>query len=281
MAFVSRAQCLLVVLVLPAAAPLACSTGDNDEASAADSSTSPITTVGTETSAATDPTPTTSSATTTPDGTTTDPSTTSTTTDTPTTTDPTTDTTTDSGGSDETGPICDPGMPNCVCDDGACAEGYVCIMGVCGPGLECPGDVEPNESEDTPIELGNISDDDDDFLAQTGVLSGATDVDWYHLHGADTLGHVSEPTLTILAGMQRSCVFLQCDEGGVALTTITCPEGTDVAITPQLRPGCCGTATFTIKDFGCPGQDDSLEMWIRLDKPAVDMCSDYDFQFHF
>jgi len=258
MAFASRAQCLVVALALPAAVLLACSIGDNDDASAADGPSAPITTaVSSETGAATDPNTTTDAPTTTPDGTTTaDPSTTSTTTDAP-----TTDAPTDASGSDETGPICDPGAPNC---------------------LVCPGDVEPpDESEDNAVELGNISDDDDDFLAQAGVLAGATDVDWFHLHGADTFGHVSEPTLTILGGMQRSCVFLQCDEGGVALTKITCPEGTDLAITPQLRPGCCGTATFTIKDFGCPGQDESLEMWIRLDKPAIDMCSDYDFQFHF
>lgn len=280
MAFVSRAHCLVVVLASSAAVPLGCSTGDNDDASTADGPSSPVTTVASgETGPATDPTTTTDAPTTTPDGTTTaDPSTTSTTTDAPTTT----DATTDSGGSDETGPICEPGAPNCVCDEGACAEGYVCIMGVCGDGLVCPGDVEPpNESEENAVELGNITDDDDDFLAQAGVLAGATDVDWFHLHGADTFGHVSEPTLTILGGMQRSCVFLQCDEGGVALTTITCPKGTDVAITPQLRPGCCGTASFSITDFGCPGQDDSLEMWIRLDKPASDVCSEYDFQFHF
>jgi len=279
MAFVSRAQCLVVALALPAAVLLACSTVDNDDASAADGTSAPLTTGNSsETGAATDPTTTTDAPTTTPDGTTTaDPSTTSTTTDAP-----TTDAPTDSSGSDETGPICEPGAPNCVCDDGACVEGYVCIMGVCGDGLVCPGDVEPpDESEDNAVELGNISDDDDDFLAQAGVLAGATDVDWFHLHGADTFGHVSEPTLTILGGMQRSCVFLQCDEGGVALTSITCPKGTDIAITPQLRPGCCGTATFSITDFGCPGQDESLEMWIRLDKPAVDACSEYDFQFHF
>ena len=277
MVFRSRAHCLAVVLASPALS-LACSAGDNDDTTAATSS--PVITVSSsETGATTDPTPTTGS------GTTADPSTTSATTEQPTTTDPTTDPTTstaDTGSSDDTGPICDPGAPNCVCDDGACVEGYVCIMDVCSAGLECPGDVaRPNESEDTPVELGNISDDDDDFLAQAGVLAGASDVDWFHLHGADTALHVSEPTLTILGGVQRSCVFLQCDEGGVALTSITCPEGTDLAITPQLRPGCCGAATFTIKDFGCPGQDDSLEMWIRLDKLAVDMCSDYDFQFHF
>ena len=93
--------------------------------------------------------------------------------------------------------------------------------------------------------------------------------------------HVAEPTVTVLNGQHRNCIFLECDAGGVSQTTIECPDGTDFAISPKLRPGCCGAATFTIKKFGCPGQDESLQMWLRVDKPAADVCSDYNVQLHF
>ena len=273
MAFVTRAHCLAVLAALaaPALLQVACGTGDSDTGGAESTGT---TVNDSGTTGDSNSTPTTEPATT--DGTTTaDPSTTS-------TTSTTADDTDDTTGSAETGPICDVGTPNCACDDGNCVDGYVCVMGVCAEGLDCPADVEPpGESEDTPVELGDISDDDSDFFDQSGVLAGATDVDWYHLHGADTFGHIAEPTATIVSGIQRNCLFLECDNGGVALTAITCPAGSDFAISPKLRPGCCGAATFTIKDFGCPGQDESLQMWLRVDKPAADICSDYEVKLHF
>jgi len=273
----------LATPVLPALL-VACTPDDGDD-TAADGDESPVTTMTTGATAgdSSGPAPTTEPATT-DEPTTADPSTTTTTTTTSTSTtdEPTTDPTTDTTGGDETGPICDPGMPGCVCDGGDCVDGYVCINDVCAEGLDCPADIEPAvDSEDTPVELGDISDDDDDFFDQSGVLSGASDVDWYRLHGADTFGHVAEPTAMILSGQQRNCLFLQCDEGGVALTKVTCPAGTDFAISPKLRPGCCGSASFTIKEINCPGQDESLQMWLRVDKPAADVCSDYNVKLHF
>lgn len=264
---------------------VACSAGDNDDmggtdlplttgdttAPATDATASDATTTTGDASTTTgEPLPTTS------DGTTSGTSTTSVD---PTTGDPSTD---DTGSSDDTGPICEPGQPNCVCDDDFCVDGYVCDTGICIPVLnECDGDVEsPGESEDTPIELGDITDDDDEFLDEMGILSGATDVDWFHYHGADTFGYVAEPTVTLVSGTQRTCQFLVC-EAGVALTTVECPAGTDFAISPKLKPGCCGAASFVIKDFGCPGNDDSLDIWLRVDKAPEDACYDYNVRLHF
>lgn len=190
--------------------------------------------------------------------------------------------TSDTGSGDETGPICDPGMPNCVCDNGTCIEGYVCQDDVCGVGLECPDDVEPPaDNEDTPIDLGDITDNDDDFFDQSGVLSGTSDADWYSFHGKDTLGYVAEATFTLVGGTQRNCLFLECDEGGVAQTGVECPGGSDFAISPKLRPGCCSAASFQIKDLNCPGNDESVKAWVRIDKAAADSCSPYEFKIHF
>lgn len=260
----------------------ACSAGDNDEVGATEP---PITTVE-ATNATTTAEPTTTTLDETSSSSTTDvptPTTSGTTESADTSTSSVDPTTGDTGSSDDTGPICDPGQPNCVCDGDICVEGYVCIAGVCtAAGLDCPADVEPpGESEANPVELGNITDDDDEFFDETSVLSGSGDVDWYHYHGADVILHTAEPTLTLVAGMPRVCQFIVCDEGGAALTTVTCPAGTDFAISPTLRPGCCGAKTFTIKDFGCPGNDDSVEVWLRIDKAPVDMCYDYNFKVHF
>lgn len=194
------------------------------------------------------------------------------------------DTTSSTTGDESTGPICDPGQPNCVCDNGLCIDGYVCMGGSCMEAMVCDGDVEvPGEAEDMPTPLDDISDDDDEFHQVPGVLSGAMDTDWYRYHGADTFGHTAEPTielLTMSAGM-RVCQFIECDAGGVALTKLTCPDGTKFAISGDLRPGCCHSAGFTISDFDCDGQDESVQVFLRLDMPADDICVDYEFKTHF
>ncbi len=192
------------------------------------------------------------------------------------------DTTTTSD--ESTGPICDPGQPNCVCDNGLCIDGYVCMGGSCMATMVCDGDGEvPGEAEDQPTPLDDISDDDDEFHQVPGVLSGAMDTDWYRYHGSDIVLHTAEPTvelLTMSAGM-RVCQFIECDAGGVALTKLTCPDGTKFAISGNLRPGCCHSAGFTISDFDCDGQDESVQVFLRLDMPAEDTCVDYEFKTHF
>ena len=135
----SRPRFILAVALLAA-----CSAGDNDD----DTGNLTIST-GATVSASTG-TPTTDPSTGAPTGTsTTGDGTTTTgepgTTVVPTTGEPDTSSTSSTSATtgDETGPICDPGMPNCVCDNGACIDGYVCQNDVCGVGLECPDDVEP------------------------------------------------------------------------------------------------------------------------------------------
>ncbi len=274
----SRPRFILAVALLAA-----CSAGDNDD----DTGNLSIST-GATVSASTG-TPTTDPSTGAPTGTSTTGDGTSTTgepgtTVVPTTGEPDTSSTSSTSATpgDETGPICDPGMPNCVCDNGACIDGYVCQNDVCGVGLECPDDVEPPaDAEATAKDLGDITDNNDDFFEQGGVLSGSSDVDWYTWHGADTLGYVAEPTFTLVTGDQRNCMFFECDDGGVAQTKVDCPVGTDFAISPMLRPGCCGAASFLIGDLNCPGNDESATMWLRVDKSVADSCSIYAVKLNF
>ncbi|PCC66438.1 hypothetical protein SAMN02745121_00798 [Nannocystis exedens] len=265
-------------LLLASLALLGCSTGDDPGDSGSNSNsglttasvgTDPSTTdVSTTTGTSTDPAPTTSDGTTTGD----DPTTTSTTT-TGSTTDETTGT---------TGPICDPGQVNCVCDGDACADGLECVDGMCVPVLVCDGDLgEPDDTEPNAQDLGEINDDDDNTVMADGVLSGAGDVDWYTYHGLDEFGHVAEPTVKVTSSTTvRVCQFIECDQGGAVGTEITCPEGTQTALSGALRPGCCGGATFTVADFNCSGSSDDIQVYVRLDKPSQDECVEYSLVSH-
>ncbi len=182
----------------------------------------------------------------------------------------------------DTDDVCEPGQPGCPCDQGTCEGGYVCEEGKCEEVFLCRGDAQsPGESEDTPIELDDITDDDDDAMVVDGILSGAKDVDWYRYHGSDTFGYVAAPTLELLGGSQRMCLFIECDNGGAAQTTVSCPDGTTFAISPKLRPGCCSKGSFEINDFNCPGNDESSQIWARIDQPTNDVCVDYSVLLHF
>ena len=193
------------------------------------------------------------------------------------------DSTTDDSTGGTTGSICDAGQVGCICIDGTCADGLVCELGVCEPApMVCPGDVEPgDDAEESAKNVGSITDDDGEQFTVSGVLSGAADADWYTFHGKDTFGYVAEPTLTLVEGGLRLCQFLVCDEGGAVQTEVTCPEGSKLALSPMLRPGCCGATSLAIKDFNCSGQDESATMWIRVDKPTIDECTNYELKVNF
>lgn len=147
-------------------------------------------------------------------------------------------------------------------------------------GLSCePAD--PADSEDDPIQLDDITDDDDEYLLVSGALEGTGDADWYQYRGIDTFGHYVDPTVQFLsmeAGM-RVCQFVECEESGIVKTNVTCPAGTVTALSAGLRPGCCDSAGFAIESVEC-GQTENLLVRIRLDKPETDTCVDYELRVH-
>jgi hypothetical protein len=261
-------------LALASLVLFACSSGDDPS-----DSTSGITTASPVTDPATTDTSTGTTATTGAPTTGVDITTTTTTGDDPTTT-TTGGTTDDTTGT--TGPICDPGQIDCVCDGDTCAEGLACEEGICVPGLACDGDLgEPDDTEPDAQDLGEIDDDDANTVDADGVLSGAGDVDWYTYRGLDTFGHVAEPTVKVTSSAAvRVCQFIECDEGGAVGTEITCPDGTQTALSGGLRPGCCGGATFTVSDFNCAGSSDDIRVYVRIDKPSQDECVEYGLVAH-
>lgn len=278
MAFAPR---LIVALLAPLLA--GCSEGDNDDGKLSNSASLDPSSSADDSAGSTAPTTaelppgTTTGTTTTGD----EPTSSSTAAEGTTTTVTTTGDDTSTGGT--TGSICDPGQVGCICDDGLCADGYVCELDLCVPApMVCPGDLEPGDDDEASAKnVGSITDDDGEQFTVSGVLSGAPDGDWYTYHGKDTFGYIVEPTLSLVEGDMRMCQFLVCDEGGAALTKVTCPANSKFAISPTLRPGCCASTSFTIKEFDCSGQDESATIWMRIDKPTVDECTNYEFKVSF
>ncbi|MCB9565678.1 MAG: hypothetical protein H6710_00350 [Myxococcales bacterium] len=180
-----------------------------------------------------------------------------------------------------TGSGCTPGEAGCACDGNLCDEGLTCVNGTCYAPLDCTDEEEePNNSESTAIDLGMITDNDDDGSSFAGVLAGKADVDWYRYIGSDTILHTTEPTRTVTGQNLRFCKFLECLGDGPAMTDVTCPDGTDFAISPQLRPGCCSSEGFQLSDYNCPGSDDSVLVYMRLDKALFDECVPYKVDYY-
>lgn len=181
-----------------------------------------------------------------------------------------------------TGTTCAPGAEGCACDAGACARGLECVDDLCVALVTCDDPAEPDDDEDSAQDLGEISDDDGDAVLRDGVLSGASDLDWFRYHGLDTFGYVVSPTvkLTASAGV-RLCQFIECDAGGVAMTGVACPQGTVHALSGALRPGCCGSAVFTLEDIACEGTNDDATIYVRLDRADEHVCVEYSLTVNY
>lgn len=130
-------------------------------------------------------------------------------------------------------------MPNCVCDNGTCVDGYVCQNDVCGVGLERPDDVEPPvDAEDSAEDLGDITDNNDDFFEVTGILSGNADADWYTWHGADKLGYIADEPSTSSAALSGTACSLCATTAARPRPRSAAPS----APTSSSRPSCAPAA---------------------------------------
>lgn len=150
-------------------------------------------------------------------------------------------------------------------------------------GEACPdmGD-EPNESEESAIDLGNITDCDDQGGAAVGVLAGPDDVDWFRYHATDETGCSVDPSRSLTAGFAiRLCKFIQCDNAEE--NDFECPSGTTPEESPGLRPGCCsaGGISFDLTCGGSSINSDNATVFIRLDNPDEYDCVPYMLSYHY
>lgn len=183
--------------------------------------------------------------------------------------------------SSSTGPDCQPGTESCPCDAGGCAGSLVCVGDVC-QAAECDGDVfEPNDDEASAEYLGEINDNDNNGGVVSASLHSPIDVDWFSYHGDDDItGNVNPEREVVSSAGLRLCKFLECDNG-LAQTTVECPAGTDYALSPMARPGCCANGDVPLPDLDCDGTtNDSAMVFIRIDEPAED-CVTYSVAYHY
>ncbi len=145
---------------------------------------------------------------------------------------------------------------------------------------------EPNDSEADAQNLGTISDADATGDSISGVIAGAGDADWFKYLGQDEFGvQVVDPARELMSnGFQlRICKFIQCSEDGAAPDFGACPDGTSAEVSPGGRPGCCGTAGFSL-DLDCGGAfetNDSATVYVRIDSPAGEDCAPYTMSYHY
>lgn len=191
-----------------------------------------------------------------------------------------------SGGS-ETGDLaCTLGTESCECLNEGCEDGLECIDGLCiAP--QCPDFAEPNDVEYAATFLGEKADSEDETSSFSSVLRGSGDVDWLRFAGqdgnilTDIFGTV-DPTVQVSAGNAdlRVCMYGECIEA-LESTTFDCPEGTELDLSPEGRPGCCASLGFTVPG-NCENTifDDSMDVYIRLENLSAD-CVEYTIDYRF
>lgn len=140
---------------------------------------------------------------------------------------------------------------------------------------EGPG--EPNETEETAWDLGDIEDCDSAGAQVSAVLDGPNDVDWYRYDGDDTLGCSVDPNRGITVnGSVRLCKFVDCASG---TAEFDCPQGSVPEASPGGHPGCCSNNGFGI-DPNCSGIDDDATIYVRLDEPTQ-ACAEYTLTYQY
>ena len=190
--------------------------------------------------------------------------------------------TTTSGSSSEgsTGEACPAGSEGCACNAGTCDDDLVCLDDTCQ--VVCDEDVfEPNDDEATAQDLGEINDNDGNGGVVSGSLHHLGDVDWFRYAGNDDVtGNVDPARELVSSGSVRLCKFLEC-ENGLEETEFECPAGTQYALSPMARPGCCATGDVALPDLNCGGvTEDNAMVYMRVDQP-VPACATYSISYHY
>lgn len=119
-----------------------------------------------------------------------------------------------------------------------------------------------------------------------GVLDGDQDIDWWKYHGDYDSPQCNNTNPTMIYSLNadntaRLCVFADCDAGS-GTATVMCSVGQTVT-DPDVPGGfgCCGMGNFQF-EFNCDGGDDeSAEVYMRLDGAKADTCVHYTVTYDY
>jgi hypothetical protein len=144
------------------------------------------------------------------------------------------------------------------------------------------GPGEPNGTEATAVNLGQVTDCDEDGASVTGTLAGPSDADWYRYANEDVFGCSVDPTRAIsAAGSIRICKFFECLNGEVP--SFDCPGSTTASTSPAGRPGCCGDTGFDlgVECTNLGAGSDNTNVFIRVDSVQGQQCLNYTMDWHY
>jgi len=187
------------------------------------------------------------------------------------------------GPTTDAGPTADAGL-DAGFDAGPKDAGFDAGPQDAGPPPVCTEqDAEPNDARLEPVNLGTLTDDDDDGSEVMGTLAGVDDVDWFSYNGTDELFLIVDPEASLDAQVAiRLCMFVTCDEGA---TLLSCPGGTEAIIGGEGLEACCWNrvdAAILSMDVDCDGFDEDARVELRVDQaPDNDACVNYSLSYHY
>ncbi len=147
-----------------------------------------------------------------------------------------------------------------------------------GSGGSCTdnGD-EPNETRSGATALSSVS-CGGSSRTHNAVAAMSSDVDWYSATGVGGTLCAANAKAQVNQSNLRVCVFVKCTSGS---TTRTCAQGTKA--TDGGLDGCCktgGAAEATVKCSGITN-DQSANVYIRVDQPSGNACTDYKLTYSY
>jgi hypothetical protein len=148
-------------------------------------------------------------------------------------------------------------------------------------GPTCTGEeTEPNDRAIEAVPLGTIDDCDSSGSTLHGVLSSASDVDYWHFQGNDTFGCSVDPTVSTTQSV-KLCVFVACLHGPTEVKG--CTDSTPTLSDEGLHGCCTDGPGDAVVDFTCTlvGSDDSADVYIRVEDPSASSCEHYDVAYHY
>lgn len=144
--------------------------------------------------------------------------------------------------------------------------------------MSIDAEIHDDEATATPLtelDCGNTSD-----LGLIGTIDG-TETDWYTFYGNhEFIGCNERPGAAVDSDVPLEvCVFISCDSGN--RQSIECDGGNTTEMSPEGRPGCCGTDSAGMEDYGCSSlTNDDVFVWISVTSEAP-VCANYGLSYDF